>query len=116
MNSITQYERGNIARFWVIFFAALGSLIVTCCFILAWIVYTLGQQGTLDILDLFTQDWDIIREYFPDILSILFWEMPPVLLGFFLIMLMILLFVLIFTRKTRTITLKKESEIRKLNH
>lgn len=116
MQSVVRYEQGKISLFWRIFFFGILFVCLAAIIVVTVLVATLHSQGTLDVLSLFGEDSEIIRENIIDSLEIVYMETPPVFLWLMAGIICVSVFALIFTRKTRTITKKKESEINKYIH
>lgn len=88
-------------------------LIGVVVFIIADIVNTLVQQQTLDVLQLFQEDREIVQKYFSEIMSTLYIELPKFeivlsIVLFLAIVLFVLLFIKNFVRiKNKILILKK---------
>lgn len=113
MENVARYERerstGWLQRFRVIIVA----LLLLAVFILGRVWQQLQERGSLDLLSLFWEDAEIIREFWQDTLSIFLEEIPQeTLLGAVWILLGIVMFVWL-TRKRRKIIKRRLSELAK---
>ena len=59
----------------------------------------LKEQKTFDLLEIFTEDFEVMKKYFFDNVSLIFFELPKVLLVVLLILLSLLIFLLLTLMK-----------------
>lgn len=80
MEKVVTYERTNTSRWLTAFFAGL-ILIISVLMYLGWSLYATGvSMRTWDLVGLFVEDADIVKEYWQDTLSIVIYEISPVVL------------------------------------
>jgi hypothetical protein len=101
MKNVTSYERSGISKFFLFFISSIVSLLLSSIVGFVLIIHDLLAKRAFDLFELFTQDSEIIRDFWQDAL-ITFWDEIPANLVFIVIMLLLLLAaVLVFTRKKR---------------
>lgn len=97
-----------------IFFILLFSIITISCLVITYSI--LKEQQTLDLLDLFFEDKEIIAQYLGDVLNIFYIEMPKkwvLILLISVLLLCVSLFIILKKSsviKNRLQTLRKEEK------
>ncbi len=76
IHSVYTFERKRTFAWVVTYTLVLTFLLLAIVYILTAIITTYNEQGTLDILDLFNQDTDLIRKYFFEAIDTLYQEAP----------------------------------------
>ena len=113
MEQVARYEQGRSAGWLRRFRVFIVLLLLAAGAILWWIWQQLQERRVLDLLELFWEDAEIIREFWRDTVSV-FWEELPQ--GALLIAGLILLGIGItawLTRRTRAITHKRLARLAK---
>ena len=112
MDRIIKYEKARVNRFrfrYTVFIAILAGLFVTFSAI---IIRQMFWENTFDILALFTEDGEIISEFWRDTV-ITFWEeLPQLYIISGLVVLLMIVIAIILTRHVRRINRKKLTEIK----
>lgn len=77
-----------------VFFESIALLFLSLAiFIFGSVVYEiLKEQKTFDLLEIFGEDFEVIKKYFFDNISLVFFELPKVILIFLLIFISLLVF------------------------
>lgn len=113
MEDIVLFETQRTRKWLVIF---IGSIALITCLIVMVAIQTYGtllERHTLDVLEILSQDREIISEFWQDTLLV-FWEEFPqqsIFLGIGLVSMLISIFVL--TKRRRKIVAKRFEELAK---
>jgi hypothetical protein len=113
MQDVVGFETKQIKRWKGAFYIVLSLLVIISLFTLYFIYHILKLQGTFDLLELFSEDKEIIAEFWQDTIMV-FWEELPykaVLLVFISILFIIGL--IVGTRRRRKILKRKEDVLKK---
>lgn len=113
MQKVVRFEERRSRRFLGIFW----SVMIVLCSLLslflwhAWII--INERGTLDMLALFSEDREIIAEFWQDTVSVMFEELPQKTLIVALIIIVILVGYWIITRRRRRVMKRRLAELAK---
>jgi hypothetical protein len=113
MDQIVKFEKQRISRWRIVFMSIVSFLLVffiTFCFL---IIRQMQMEETFDLLTLFSEDREVINEFWQDTV-VSFWNELPlvdIIFGFVVLLCIIALFV--FTYRTRYLNHKKLAEINK---
>jgi hypothetical protein len=113
MRKVAGFERQRIAS-WVRYFIIV-VIVLTGAFsvLFAFIIRDLLEKRTLDLLELFTQDPEIIVEFWGDVVSTFWAELPQELFLVLVLLLMSIIMVCIMTRRKRLTMQKKIRQLDK---
>lgn len=113
MDRVVHYEESHTAR-WLIVFFTVVAIAVGIISLIAWNVYVTGaQMHTWDLLGLFSQDQEIVAEFWQDTLDIVFAEIPPAAFIFGGMLLFALVVIIARTRKKRKVITRVRGELAK---
>ena len=113
MEKITRYERER-SGVWVLRFRAFIGVLLGLAVLMLWRVWMQMQEtGSLDLLSLFWEDAEIIREFWKDTMSVFWEELPQEALVVAGVVLLSLCFVIWWTRKKRKIITRRLTELAK---
>ncbi|OGG31270.1 hypothetical protein A3A63_01140 [Candidatus Gottesmanbacteria bacterium RIFCSPLOWO2_01_FULL_46_9] len=113
MKKIAGFERRRIAAWIRWFLAVVASLIIGCSVLLLLVVKDLMEKRTFDMLELFTEDREIIAEFWKDVLETFWDELPQEMLLVIAVMLAVLVLFVIVTAQKRRIIQKKLHQLEK---
>ena len=113
MKKIAAFERRRIAAWIRWFLAVVASLIIGCSVLLLLVVKDLMEKRTFDMLELFTEDREIIAEFWKDVLETFWDELPQEMLLVIAVMLAVLVLFVIVTAQKRRIIQKKLHQLEK---
>ena len=113
MKKIVQLEESR-TRSWVRgFYMVIGGLIVIVGFSLGISWKILGELHAWDLLEIFTQDWEIIAEFWQDTMSTFLQELPLETLMVALSVVLGIGIIFILTRRRRAIIRFKQDQLAK---
>lgn len=113
MKKVADFERRRIAVWFCWFIVMMVGLFVGCGVIFVLVVRDLLEKRAFDFIELFTQDREIIAEFWREVL-VTFWdELPIELITFAVCILGALLIFIIITKKRRAIMQKKLHQLDK---
>ncbi len=113
MRKIVSYEKARTTKWVRLFF---GIIIVLLSVSTIAIVFTIKQMidfQVFDMLSLFQEDREIIAEFWQDVLSTVWVEMPQQIVIAALAAILLIIMIIILTRSRRRIINKKLSELAK---
>jgi len=113
MSKVARFESNRIRifrrRFLTVLLIMAGLLVLTV-FVVGWQLY---QMQAFDVLTLWSEDWQIITEFWQDTLSVFWEQIPPLWLWGAVLCLIVISAILYGTRKRRLINQKKLSHLRR---
>ncbi len=113
MRNVAEYERTGISR-WVAYFIGSVSLGILGCIVgLIYIVKDLLDKHAFDLFELFSQDPEIIADFWKEVLTTFWGEIPQTILLIVLILTICLISILLFTRSKRMKIKKKLQQLEK---
>lgn len=113
MDKVARYEEKNTSRWLIVFSISLGAILFVLGF-LTWSLYTTTiDMHTWDLVELFAEDRSIVGEFWQDTVSIIFAEVPPVVLFLIASLILVAIFMLIRTRKKRKVIARVRTELAK---
>jgi hypothetical protein len=107
MKKIVQYERKRITLWLRSFVTMTVVLVVSCLALFGFTVSDLMEKRAFDVLELFTQDREIIAEFWKEVLQTFWEEMPQGLFFAGVTVVVILIILIVITRRKRMIIDKK---------
>jgi xanthine/uracil permease len=113
MKNIASLERKRITSYRRKLFAVLGGLVLLFAGIVVFVIRILEQQQTFDLLTVFSEDREIIVEFWQDTVISFFQELPEPEIVIGGIVLCTVFAVVLVTRKKRSIMTRKEKEIQR---
>ena len=113
MEKVVRFEKRRI-RAWLIRFFLIFLIILTGVIIIGWLtLLEVSQRGTLELLTLLQQDPEIIAEYWPEVVTTIWIELPRLTLGILGVLIGVLLFIFLSTRRARKVIGRKKQELAK---
>lgn len=113
MKKIAEFERRRIAVWFSWFMVMVVGLLVGCGAIFVLVVRDLMEKRAFDFIELFSQDREIIAEFWREVL-VTFWdELPIELITLAVCILGVLLIFMIITKRRRAIMQKKLHQLDK---
>lgn len=113
MKHIAVLEQANIRIWMARFLLALSVILIGLCASIISIIRQLSAQQTFEIFQLFSQDPEIIQEFWSDVM-VQFWEeLPQTLIVLSIFLIVILILIVYFTKKRRLIMRKKVAQLDK---
>lgn len=103
MDRVVRYEKNRSSMFLQIITGVIIGCIALCLFVLGIVISILWQQDSFSMLLLFLEDQEIIRAYWSDVISIFLQEIPYEYVILCIVLSILLLLVIVATRKKRTI-------------
>jgi hypothetical protein len=113
MKNIASIERKRIYSYRRKLFVVFGALAILFVGVLVLVFRILAQQQTFDLLTVFSEDREIIAEFWQDTVMSLIEELPKTELALGGIVLCVVFAIILITRKKRSIVMRKEKEIQK---
>jgi hypothetical protein len=114
MHKVALFEKQRI-RVWLTGFFSLIAIFVLVSVVTIWLAARqIMEQQSLELLTLFREDPDIIREFWRDTLDVFWAEFPVRLLLVSIVALIVLIIIFIKTRKNRDIMGKKMKQLDKI--
>jgi hypothetical protein len=113
MKNIASLERKRITSYRRRLFFVLGGLFLLFAGIVVFVIRILESQQTFDLLTVFSEDSEIISEFWQDTVISFFQELPETELALGGIVLCTVFAVILMTRKKRSILSRKEKEIQR---
>lgn len=113
MKNIASFERKRIFSYRRKLLCIFGVLFIALCAIFGIIYRILAEQQTFDLLTVFSEDSEIIAEFWQDTVVSFFQELPQPELAVGGIVLCTVFAIIIVTRKKRDIDWTKEKELQK---
>lgn len=114
MHKVALFEKQRI-RVWLTGFLSLVALFVLVSGVTIWLAARqIMEQQSLELLTLFGEDPEIIREFWKDTLDIFWTEFPVRLLFVGVAAIIVLIFIFMKTRKNRNILQKKMKQLDKM--
>ena len=113
MEKVTRFEEGRSRR-WIIVFVVIIFFIAALIGAVILRTYdVLIQQHTLDILEIFYEDKEIIAEFWQDAVAVIFEELPQQTMIVGLLLCILLVTIWAITRRRRKIVQRRLSELAK---
>lgn len=116
MNRVVRYERRRLRRWRSIFLGSLIVLFGAAVVLLVWIGQDLHEHESLKVLGIFTEDWSVIRQGWYDAFRSIWTDIPRHLSLEVALVVLIVLGVILGTRRQRAIQQRKRASIRDLSH
>jgi len=113
MKNIASLERKRIVSYRRKLFLIFSALILLFVGAIAVVIKILTEQQTFDLLTVFSEDSEIIAEFWQDTVTSFFQELPQPELALGGIVLCTVFVITMVTRKKRSIAERKEKEIQK---
>lgn len=102
MKHISQYERVGISRFLAFFIGGIAILCVSSVIGFVLIINDLLSKQAFDLFELFTQDPEIIQDFWREVLMIFWDEIPQNLLSVVALLVILTICICIITQSKRT--------------
>ncbi len=110
IKKVYRYETKKVFQYIIIGICIVTIFLVSAIFLIQVIVSALYEEETLDVLQIFHEDISIVRDYWMDVLTLFYYEIPKWPAVFLIIILICLLaLLLIFIKKFATIRHKLKS-------
>lgn len=110
MDRVVRFEK-NRAGLWFMRFITVLIVLIALQFGFSLLtIEDLKQKGTFDLLQLFTQDWEIIGDYWQDTLVVIVGELPINLIIVLSVALCIFLFIIVKTGHKRRVMQRRLQE------
>jgi hypothetical protein len=113
MKKVAGFEKNRIAVWFGGFLAVVASLFIGCSVVLLFVVKDLMEKRTFDVFELFTEDREIIAEFWKEVLQTFWEELPQEMLLVIAVMLVVLVLIIIVTAQKRRIMRKKLHQLEK---
>ncbi len=107
MKHVSQYERVGISRFLTLFIGGVAVLCVLSIGGFILIINDLLSKRAFDLFELFTQDPEIIRDFWKDALIVFWDEIPQNLLLIVLLIIIMMIGVILVTQTKRAKIMNK---------
>lgn len=115
MHKVAVFERQKI-RLWLAGFISAIGLIALGLGVSVWYAASqIMEQRSLELLSLFREDPEIIREFWQDTLDVFWEEFPKTALIVIVIAILLVIFMFILTQRNRIIIRKKLKQLDKMN-
>ena len=113
MKKVVGYEKRRVIGWILAVILGLVIFIITGAVSLWYAATILGETKSLELLTLFREDWEIIREYWRDTITTFFQELPFDSIIILAISGVILLVIIIYSLRRRGVVRKKITNIEK---
>lgn len=113
MDRITKYEKTASRRWIRVFVISILLLLLLSLFITALLLWQLNQQDSFSMMTLFSEDSEIIKEFFLETITAFIAELPWELIEAGLACIVLIAIAFIVTRKKRLLLQKKMASIEK---
>lgn len=113
MKNVARYERTGISRWLHYFFVSISVIGISGIVVIVLIVNDLLEKHTFDLLELFSQDPEIIKEFGREVLFTFRDELPGNLIGFGVAAIVMLVCIVIMTKRKRLQIKKKMQQLEK---
>jgi H+/Cl- antiporter ClcA len=113
MNDIASYERSSISVWMRYFIVTIIGIVVFCIGIFLMIANDLLSKSAFDVFELFSQDPEIISEFWKEVLTTFWDEIPQHLMLIAFVLISVLIIVVYKTGKKRQVIRKKLKELEK---
>jgi hypothetical protein len=113
MNRVVNFEAERVTRFRTGFKVVMISLLSILFLTGLFIFRQMQQENIFDLLVLFSEDKEIISEFWQDTVVTFWEELPQLYILTGLVVLLVIIGVIIFTRQIRRVNRQKLSEINK---
>jgi hypothetical protein len=113
MKQIVQYERKRTALWIRTFIVVVSTLLISGILMFSLIVKDLLEKQAFDLFELFTQDPEIIAEFWHDALTTFWNEVPQELFFVTGIVVLVLFITILITKKRLAIVQKKRHQLEK---
>ncbi len=113
MDRVVDFERRRVRKWRVIFWGVIGILAIIFVVSLIQALQIIQERGTFDLLMLFTQDQEIIAEFWQDSLATFYEELPHRRLLITVVMAVAVVGIFWLTKKGRKIIARRAEQLRK---
>ena len=113
MNKVAVYERRRSAVWIRGFLAVVAGLAIGCGLVFFLVLKDLMEKRAFDMFELFTEDPEIIAEFWKEVLGTFWEELPQEMLLIAAIILIALVLFILITRRKRKIIEKKLHQLEK---
>jgi hypothetical protein len=116
METIAEREKQRISSFRWRFFTLLGVLGILCISLFVVVGMRLRQQQTFDLLEVFSEDREIIAQFWQDTVISFLQELPQPETCIVGVVICVVVCAIVSTRRKRQILKRIENEIQKYTH
>jgi hypothetical protein len=113
MEKVIRFEEHRTKRWTKTFWIILAVLTAGLAYILWNVWVSVSMWGTLDMLTLFTQDQEIVREFWQDTLEVFWEELPQQAVTIAGIVALGIVLVIVMTKRRRMINARRSAELAK---